>query len=70
MVDEQSVSDRRIGEPIPPVELVPVDDPVPVIRAKDDVVVVAGSGDGLIDAAAAGLIDGSELIRYAGSSRQ
>ncbi len=67
MVDEQSVSDRRIGEPIPPVELVPVDDPLPVIRAKDDVVVVAGSGDGLIDAAAAGLIDGSELIRYAGS---
>ena len=60
-------SDRRIGEPIPPVELVPVDDPLPVIRAKDDVVVVAGSGDGLVDAAAAGLIDGSELIRYAGS---
>ena len=30
MVDEQSVSDRRIGEPIPPVELVPVDEPLPV----------------------------------------
>ena len=67
MVDEQSVSDRRIGEPIPPVELVPVDDPVAVIRAKDDVVVVAGSGDGLIDAAAAGLIDGTELVRYTGT---
>ncbi len=67
MVDEQSVSDGRIGEPVPPVELVPVDDPVPVIRAKDDVVIVAGSGDGLIDAAGAGLIDGTELVRYAGT---
>ena len=28
---------------------------------------VAGSGDGLVDAAAAGLIDGSELVRYTGS---
>jgi arabinofuranan 3-O-arabinosyltransferase len=67
MVDEQSVSDRRTGEPIPPVELVPVVEPVAVIRAKDDAVVVAGSGDGLIDAAAAGLIDGTELVRYTGS---
>ena len=67
MVDEQSVSDPRIGRPIPPVELVAVDDPVPIVRAKDDVVVVAGNGDGVIDAAAAGLLDGTELIRYAGS---
>jgi arabinofuranan 3-O-arabinosyltransferase len=67
MVDEVSASDRRIGEPVPPVELVPVDEPVAVIRAKDEVVVVAGSGDGLIDAAAAGLVDGRELVRYLGS---
>ncbi len=66
-VDEQSVSDRRVGQPVAPVELVPVTDPVPVVRAKDDVVLVAGSGDGLVDAAGAGLIDGSELIRYTGS---
>ena len=68
MVDEQSVSDPRVGTPIPPVELVPVDDAVPVVRAKDDVVVVVGSGDGLVDAAAAGLVDGHELIRYTGSA--
>ena len=35
MVDEQSAVRRRIGQPIPPVELVPVDDPVGVIRVKD-----------------------------------
>jgi arabinofuranan 3-O-arabinosyltransferase len=67
MVDEQSVSDPRVGTPVPPVELVPVDDPEPVIRAKDDVVVLSGSGDGVVDAAAAGLLDGHELLRYSGS---
>ncbi len=67
MIDEQAVSDDRIGQPVPPVELVPVVDPLGVIRAKDEVVVVAGSGDGVIDAAAVGLVDGTELIRYAGS---
>ena len=44
-----------------------VDEPGTVIRAKDDVVLVAGSGDGLVDAAAAGLLDGHELVRYTGS---
>ncbi|MET0579573.1 MAG: alpha-(1-_3)-arabinofuranosyltransferase family protein, partial [Ilumatobacteraceae bacterium] len=67
MVDEQSLSDPRVGQPIPPVELVPVSDPQPVIRVKDDVVLVTGSGDGLVDAAAAGLLDGHELVRYTGS---
>ena len=55
MVDEQSLSDPRVGQPVAPVELVPVTDAVPVVRAKDDVVLVAGSGDGLVDAAGAGL---------------
>lgn len=46
------------------VSLLDVDDPLAVTRVKTDVVIVSGSGDGLIDAAAAGLIDGNELIRY------
>lgn len=66
-VDETSVSEARIGAPVPPVELVPVEDPIAVIRAKDEVVLVAGTGDGVVDAAAAGLLDGSELLRYTGS---
>ncbi len=67
MIDEQSLSDPRIGQPVPPVELVPVNEPVPVIRAKDREVVVAGSGDGVIDAAAADVLEGTELLRYAAS---
>ncbi|HEY3485734.1 MAG TPA: hypothetical protein VGK49_10140, partial [Ilumatobacteraceae bacterium] len=65
MVDEQSLGDPRVGQPLDEVWLVPVDDPVPVVRVKTDVVALAGSGDGLVDAAAAGLIDGSELVVYA-----
>ncbi|HEY4331322.1 MAG TPA: alpha-(1-_3)-arabinofuranosyltransferase family protein [Ilumatobacteraceae bacterium] len=65
MVDEQSISDTAVGTPLAPVELVPVNDPEPVVRAKTNTVVVAGSGDGVVDAAAAGLIDGTDLIRYA-----
>jgi arabinofuranan 3-O-arabinosyltransferase len=67
VIDEQSVSDARISEPIPPVELIPVDDPIGVVRVKDREVLVSGSADGLVDAAAAGLIDGTELIRYTAS---
>jgi arabinofuranan 3-O-arabinosyltransferase len=67
IVDEEALADPRAGRPIAPVLLVPVEDPVPVVRAKDDVVLVVGSGDGLVDAAAAGLLDGSELVRYTGS---
>jgi arabinofuranan 3-O-arabinosyltransferase len=64
MVDEQSLSVAAVGAAVPPVEIVPVLDPVPVVRASDRVVVLAGSGDGIVDAAAAGLLDGDEAIFY------
>jgi arabinofuranan 3-O-arabinosyltransferase len=67
MVDEQSLVLGGHPAPIPIVQLVRVEDPQPVVRAKDRVVVLAGSGDGVVDASAAGLIDGTELIRYAAS---
>ena len=67
MVDEQALSEPSIGSPIAPVSLVPVTDPVPVVRATDTVVVLSGSGDGVVDAAAAGLISGGEAIRYSAS---
>ena len=65
MVDEQLLGDPRVGTPLPTVELVAVDEPVPVVRAATRVVLVSGSGDGVVDAAAAGLLHGDEAIRYA-----
>jgi arabinofuranan 3-O-arabinosyltransferase len=65
MVDEDALGDGRVGTtPLEPVWLVGVEEPVAVVRAKTDVVAVAGSGDGVVDAAAAGLLDGTELLRY------
>ncbi len=64
MVDEEAIADPRVGTPLPPVELVTIDGAPPVVRAKTDSVVVSGSGDGIVDAAAAGLLDGTELVRY------
>jgi arabinofuranan 3-O-arabinosyltransferase len=65
MVDEQQLGDPRVGTALPTVELVPVREPVPIVRTATRVVLVAGSGDGLVDAAAAGLLQGDELVRYA-----
>ena len=67
MLDEQGLVDSRVGTPLAPVELVPVQSPQSIVRVVEPgaVVVVAGSGDGLVDAAAAGLLDGTEAVVYA-----
>ena len=57
----------RDGNGTSPVVLVSVDEPEPIVRAKTDVVILSGSGDGIVDAAAVGLLDGHQLIRYSGS---
>lgn len=67
MLDNRSLGDPRIGQPIAPVILADVPDPIPTERVKDTVVLLAGSGDGILDAAAAGVIDGSEAIIYTAS---
>jgi arabinofuranan 3-O-arabinosyltransferase len=67
MIDATSLLDDRIGQPISPLTLIAVDDAVPVIRAKSESIVLAGSGDGILDAAASGLLDGSDTIRYSAS---
>ncbi len=64
MVDEQLLGDPAVGAPVAPVELVPVVDPVGVSRVGAGVVVLAGSGDGIVDAAAAGLLTGREAVVY------
>ncbi len=65
MVDEQSLADPRVGTQLAPVELLEVTDATPVIRIGDRVVVLDGSGDGVVDASTAGLILGSEAVLYA-----
>ncbi len=63
MIDEHALASPATA--LAPVELVPVKDPVPIVRASERVVVLVGSGDGAIDAAAAGLLTGDEAILYA-----
>lgn len=69
MIDEAAVTEPGIGEPMPPVALVDVTGASSsVARAgSGPLLLVAGSGDGVIDAAAAGLVDGDELLAYSGS---
>lgn len=47
------------------VTLYHLDDPAPITRAATRTVILYGSGDGLVDAAAAGLLDGHEAVLYA-----
>ncbi|MBI4884584.1 MAG: DUF3367 domain-containing protein [Actinobacteria bacterium] len=65
MLDETALTNNAIGEPLAPVELVPVREPIPIVRAATRVVVLVGSGDGVVDAAAAGLLHGDEALVYA-----
>lgn len=42
-----------------------VDRASPMVHAATSTVIVYGSGDGIVDATAAGLLDGTEIVRYA-----
>ncbi|MBL8775670.1 MAG: DUF3367 domain-containing protein [Acidimicrobiales bacterium] len=71
MVDEEALAleaEGTLGEAVPPLALIPVEDPEPIVRAGVGTVVVSGSGDGVVDAAAAGLVDGHRTIRYAAAT--
>jgi arabinofuranan 3-O-arabinosyltransferase len=59
------LTDPSLPDP-PPVASFDVDDPLDIVSAHptDNPLLVAGDGDGLVDAAGEGLIDGTELIRY------
>ncbi|MFP5256845.1 MAG: alpha-(1-_3)-arabinofuranosyltransferase family protein [Acidimicrobiia bacterium] len=69
MVDELTLAtDRGLPDP-PPVAIFPVRRTPGIVSTKpvEAPVVVAGDGEGLVDLAAAGLIDGTELVRYSAS---
>jgi arabinofuranan 3-O-arabinosyltransferase len=67
VTDERAVGDPRVGSPQVPVVLHRLETPGTVVRTADRSVIVSGSGGGLVDAAAAGLIDGRSLVRYSAS---
>ena len=64
MLDETEIVNDQIGRDQSDVTLWSVSEPVPVIRAASDIVYVSGSGDGLIDAATAGIVDPATVVRY------
>ncbi|MFM7270794.1 MAG: alpha-(1-_3)-arabinofuranosyltransferase family protein [Actinomycetes bacterium] len=68
-VDEQALAfPADEGDP-PPVAVVPVLRPGSVVRTHSvrGAVLLAGDGEGLVDAAASGLVDGRQLVRYSAS---
>ncbi|MEO6571817.1 MAG: hypothetical protein ABIO83_09735, partial [Ilumatobacteraceae bacterium] len=68
--DERALGDPRVGAPVPPVEIASVEEPGSVVRARSSSVVLSGSGDGVVDAAAAGLITGDEAVLYSATFDQ
>ena len=69
LMDEVELgTDPTLPEP-PKVSVYPVEDPEPIIRAvpRDRPMLLAGDGDGLVQAAGAGLVDPNQAVFYAGS---
>ena len=69
LIDEVELgTDPILPEP-PKVSVYPVEDPEPIIRAvpRDRPMLLAGDGDGLVQAAGAGLVDPNQAVFYAGS---
>ena len=65
VTDERAVGDPRVGRPLVPVELAEFTDPGRIVRAAEAELVVSGSGDGLVDAAAVDLLaSGRAVVRY------
>lgn len=70
MIDEDALGNPLVGTPIAPVQLLAVDDPTGIARVATRVVVLDGSGDGVVDAAAGGLLFGDEAVFYANDLAQ
>lgn len=64
MLDELALRTPLDAQDPPPVATFEVEDQVPIVRTApvEQPVVLAGDGDGIVDAAAAGLVDGQGLL--------
>ncbi len=67
--DEISLATPASAPAVAPVEVYPVVDPTPIVRAESTAhaLMVSGDGEGLVDAAGAGLLDGAGVVRYSAS---
>ena len=65
MLDPTALASSSVGTPLAPVELAFLDADGDLARAYDRTVLVAGSGAGVVDAAAAGLLPDGVGVRYA-----
>lgn len=68
MDDARAVGDPGRKSPVAPVALYPVEGAPSVARAAGGTVVVSGSGDGLVDAAAAGLLPDDSALVYSATA--
>ncbi len=68
MIDETELAIPTDAPHPPPVAIFPVADSRPIVRAEpvEQPIIVAGDGEGLVDAAAAGLLDGDAVVVYSG----
>jgi hypothetical protein len=68
-IDEQVLGATQPFPNPPPVAVLPVQNPLPIIRATstDRPLVVDGDGEGLVDVAATGLVDNGHAVFYSGS---
>jgi arabinofuranan 3-O-arabinosyltransferase len=67
LVDELALATPPGAEHPPPVADFPVEDPTPIVRAHPAAgpLVLAGDGEGVVDAAAEGLLDADRVLLYA-----
>jgi arabinofuranan 3-O-arabinosyltransferase len=68
MADGRYVGSRAATAPAAAVELYPVEPSDGVVRARASTLVVSGSGDGVVDAAAAGLLPDDSALVYSAAT--
>ena len=68
-LDELTLEDPPSPAPVAPVVIYPVSDPTQIVRAESPQqgLMVSGDGEGLVDAAGVGLLNGAGVIRYSAS---
>ncbi len=67
--DEISLATPATDAPVAPVQVYPVTNATQIVRGEstDHALMVSGDGEGLVDAADIGLLDGAGVIRYSAS---